>query len=191
MKMRLDIMTDIETLGTDSDSTIIQISAIAFNIKTGEHYSQFNQIADISKNESPLKVDGDTVQWWLKTNKELFADLLNSGTYSSEQVLRNLHGWLLTLNVNNDRELYLWGNGILFDNKMIKHQLESLGLNYPIFYRNDRDLRTLVELTSIKLGISEKELQNKCSDDKLVTHNAFDDVVYQIKLAVHCFKELT
>jgi hypothetical protein len=188
--VRLDIMTDIETLGTSSDSTIIQISAIAFDIKTGEHYSQFNQIADVSENESPIKVDGDTIKWWLKTNKELFAELLNSGTYSSEQVLRNFHKWLLELNASSDHDIYLWGNGILFDNKMIQHQLELLGLDYPIFYRNDRDLRTLVELTSIKLGITEKELKTKYSDENLVAHNAFDDVVYQINLATHCFKEL-
>lgn len=190
--MRLDVMTDIETLGTNSDSTIIQISAIAFDIKTGEHISKFNQIVDITKNERPLKVTGRTIKWWLNTNKELFAELINSGEHSSEQVLRNFYDWVTGLaplaQINN---VYLWGNGILFDNKMIQHQLESIGLSYPIFFRNDRDLRTLVELTSFKLGIGEKELKSRYEDDSLVAHNAFDDVVYQINLAVGCYKELT
>jgi DNA polymerase III alpha subunit (gram-positive type) len=195
--MRLDIMTDIETLGTNSDSTIIQISAVAFDIKTGEHIAKFNQIADISKNETPIKVTGATIQWWLKTNKELFAELVNGGEFSSEQVLRNFHTWiteLMPLNELNNRNyntLYLWGNGILFDNKMIQHQLESIGLTYPIFFRNDRDVRTLVELASMKLGITEKELKERFKDDSLVAHNAYDDVVYQINLAVSCFNELT
>lgn len=188
--MRLDIMTDIETLGTDSDSTIIQISAIAFDIRTGEHRARFNQIADISKNKSPLKVTGDTLKWWLKTDKELFTELLNSGTDSSEDVLRNFYRWLIPLNVINERELYLWGNGILFDNKMIQRQLESNGFRYPIYYRNDRDLRTLVELTSFKLGITEDELRAKYRDETLIAHNAYHDVINQITLAVHCFNEL-
>jgi len=59
--MRVDIMTDIETLGTNADSTIIQISAIAFNTMTGEHIAEFNQIADISKNENTINVTGITI----------------------------------------------------------------------------------------------------------------------------------
>lgn len=188
--MRLDVMTDIETLGTNSDSTIIQISAIAFDIKTGEYKSTFNQIANIAKNERPVKVTGSTIQWWLDTNKELFAQLINGGELSSEQVLRNFHTWL-TNEISGVKHTYLWGNGILFDNKMIQHQFESLDLDYPIFYRNDRDLRTLVELTSIKLGTTEKELKERFNDESLVAHNAFDDVMYQINLAVSCFNELT
>lgn len=190
--VRIDIMTDIETLGRDSDSTIIQISAIAFDIKTGVHIAQFNQIADITKNETPVKVTIDTIQWWLKTDKDLFAKMLNSGgDYSSEQVLRNFHSWILNLQPLCDiNSIYLWSKGILFDNKMIQYQMESLGLKYPIFYRNDRDLRTLIELTSIKLGISEKELIEKFSNGLVVTHNALDDVTLQINLAVNCFNEL-
>lgn len=189
--MRLDIMTDIETLGRGSDSTIIQISAIAFDIATGEHIASFNQIADIEKNENPIKATGDTIKWWVNTDKELFAKLLTSGEYSSEQVLRNFHSWLTSLVPKEDmKKVYLWGNGILFDNKMIQHQLELIGLKYPIFYRNDRDVRTLLELASLKLGITEEEVKEKYKDENLVAHNAFDDVIYQIHLAVHCFNEL-
>lgn len=188
--MRVDVMTDIETLGTNSDSTIIQVSAIAFDINTGEHISEFNQIVDIEKNENPIKITGGTVKWWMKTNKELFSLLLNSGEYSSEQVLRNFHEWIAGLS-DDKNNVYLWGNGILFDNKMIQHQLELVGLEYPIFYRNDRDLRTLVDLTCVKLGTTEKELKERYKDDSLVAHNALDDVKYQINLAVSCYKELS
>lgn len=182
-------MTDIETLGQNSDSTIIQISAIAFDIKTGEHFSLFNEIADISKNEIPLNVTGSTIKWWLNTNKELFTELINRGEFSSEQVLRNFHKWLTDL-YKDDKKVYLWGNGILFDNKMIQHQFESLGLNYPIFYRNDRDVRTILELASIKLGIPEEEVKKRYQEDSLVAHNALDDVKFQINLVVNCFNEL-
>lgn len=188
--MRVDIMTDIETLGTNADSTIIQLSAIAFDITTGERLSEFNQIADIEKNEKPVKVTGGTIKWWLKTDKELFSLLIQGGDYSSEQVLRNFHEWLVGL-TDKKTDRYLWGNGILFDNKMIQHQLMEMGLEYPIFFRNDRDLRTLVDLTCAKLGISEKELKGRYMDESLIAHNAFDDVVNQINLAVSCYGELT
>lgn len=191
INMRIDVMTDIETLGTNSDSTIFQISAIAFDIRTGEHISEFNQIANISKNEEPLKVTGSTIQWWLKTNAELFSELVNGGEQSSEQMIRNFHEWLVLLTPPTDnKELYLWGNGILFDNKMLQHQMQELGLKYPIFYRNDRDVRTLLELASFKANTTEKEIRDSLIDDSLVAHNAFDDVIYQIRLAHQCYSIL-
>ena len=181
-------MADIETLGTKSDSTIFQIAAIAFDIKTGDHISKFNRIANIEENDE-MNVTGSTLVWWLNTNKELFTNLLNSGEGSSTKLLIDFQSWLMDL--TNLGELYLWGNGILFDNKMIQHQLESIGIYYPIHYKNDRDLRTLVDLASAKLGVTEKELKQHFKDDSLVKHDAFDDVRYQINLAVSCYNLLT
>lgn len=185
--MRIDIMTDIETLGHKTESTIFQISAIAFDINTGEHIAKFNQIADITENEK-MNVTGSTIVWWLNTNKELLTELLNKGEGSSEKLLRDFNQWLLELSLEG--ELHLWGNGILFDNKMIQHQLESIGLMYPIHYRNDRDVRTIVDLASAKLGITEYELKQKFNDENLIAHDAFDDVQYQINLVFWCYREL-
>lgn len=185
--MRIDIMTDIETLGTNSDSTIIQISAIAFDLNTGKHISEFNRIADITENKR-MNVTGSTIVWWLNTNKELLTDLLNKGEGTSEHLLTSFNDWLLELSLKG--ELHLWGNGILFDNKMIQHQLENIGLKYPIHYKNDRDVRTIVDLVSAKLGITEKELKAKFNDKTLVKHDAYDDVKFQINLVSWCYKQL-
>lgn len=188
MSNRVDIMVDIETLGTGADATIIQISAIAFDIITGEHLSVFNEIADIEKNMK-LNVDGSTLKWWLNTDKELLTELLNSGEHSSETVLAHFIGWIKSQS-KDPKNIYLWGNGILFDNKLIEHQAEKMDWGYPIFYKNDRDVRTIVDLAGRKLGISEKELKERYKDDSLVEHNAIDDVIYQINLVVGCYNEL-
>ena len=187
--MRVDVMVDIETLGTKSDSTIFQISAVAFDIATGRHFDKFNRIADITKNEDyEMNVTGSTLVWWLNTNPELLADLLNKGKGSSKRLLEDFHRWLEELDSN---DIHLWGNGILFDNKMIQHQFELNGLEYPIKYKNDRDLRTLVDLTCAKLGLTEKELRNKYYDPALEPHDAFNDVINQINITVNCYEELT
>ena len=182
---RVDVMVDIETLGTKADSTIIQISAIAFDIKTGKHLSKFDAIADIEKNED-MKVDGSTIKWWLNTDKQLLAELINKGEKSSNAILLNFYGWLHTLTMDM-KDVYLWGNGILFDNKMIQHQLEAIGKEYPIFYKNDRDVGTIVDLTSAYLEISEKELKARFDSEDLVAHNAIDDCAYQIRLVSGCY----
>lgn len=190
--MRLDIMVDIETLGHTTESTIIQIAAIAFNVETGEQYDTFNQIADIELNKVNT-ITGSTLKWWMKTNKELLNQLLSSGEHSSERVLSNFRQWIITqatMQSLSKENVYLWGNGILFDNKMMLNHLEAFGHSYPIFYKNDRDVRTIVELAAHKLNISEKELKNRYNDDSLVAHDAIDDVKYQISLVVGCYNAL-
>lgn len=188
---RIDIMVDIETLGNKTESTIIQIGAIAFDIRTGEHVKRFNRIADIEKNEKEVSVTASTLKWWLKTNKDLFEELLNSGEGSSESLVREFRGWVTYLQEEyGSKNVYLWGNGILFDNKILQYHMESLGLGYPIFYRNDRDVRTLLELTAFKTGLSEKEVKDVFNDELLEAHNAYDDVIYQIQLAHGCYRVL-
>lgn len=189
MKKSIDIMCDIETLGTDESATIFQIAAVAFDIKTGEHLAEFNQVADIALNEKPLNVSGSTLKWWLKTNKELFADLLHEGSLSSENTLKAFWNWLEVLEASY--ELRLWGNGILFDNNLIRHQLQAQGLRYPIKYWNDRDVRTIVHLASEKEGISEKELKQRYQDESLIKHDAYDDVRFQVALVHICHNLLT
>lgn len=189
MKGRIDVMVDIETLGTKSDSTIIQISAIAFDIRTGTHLYTFNEIADITMNRY-MKVDGSTIKWWLNTDKELLTTLINSGTHSSQEILHKFYVWLNNLSMDM-KNVYLWGNGILFDNKMIQHQFESIGLDYPIFYRNDRDVRTILELASMASGLTEQYIKDMSKNENLVHHNALDDTIYQISLVRECFRILT
>lgn len=185
---RIDVMVDIETLGTSSDATIFQIAAVSFDILTGDIKETFNGIADISQN-SLLFVDGSTLKWWLNTNKELLTELLNNGEGSSEELLEDFHKWL-TKQAKDTKDIYLWGNGILFDNKMIETQFEHIGLDYPIFYRNDRDVRTIVDLAGAKLGLTEKELKDQYNDESLVAHDAFDDVTYQVRLVSGCYNAL-
>lgn len=71
----------------------------------------------------------------------------------------------------------------MFDNKLIQSKMEQYNIDYPIFYRNDRDMRTIVELAGLKLEINtEKEFREKFKDESLVAHDAFDDVKGQIKI---------
>lgn len=187
---RIDIMVDIETLGTKSDSTVIQIAAIAFDIISGKTIKEFNHIADIEMNEQ-LTIDGSTLKWWLNTDAKLLTKLLNSGNQSSAELILLFRRWLVEMiQLDENKEVYLWGNGILFDNKMIQHQMELLNVDYPIHYQNDRDVRTIVDLASKKLNISENKLKESYNDDSLVHHDAFDDVKYQINLVSGCYNLL-
>jgi|SRR5699024_9914216 len=186
MKQRYDVMVDIETLGTKLDSTIFQIAAVVFNIETGKIYSEFNQVADISKNEN-LNVDGDTLKWWLKLDKDLFARLLNEGEESTEDILKNFKEFLDSVCSQNYSNVYLWGNGILFDNAKIRYALSEIGEEYPIHYNKDRDMRTILELASKKTGLSEYQLKNEYGTKYSEKHNAINDCYNQVRIVVNCY----
>jgi DNA polymerase III alpha subunit (gram-positive type) len=199
MEKRLDIMVDLETLGLGDDATIIQIAALAFDITNGEIIDSFEAYVDIAKTE--LNADGSTIKWWLGTDKELFTDLILNGQVPLESALEDFSCWINGLSQSEDdpfyKDIFLWGNGILFDNAKLKTQFEKHDQVYPIFYRNDRDVRTILELAIHKLGIKEKELRGKLDKHLelkfkvgLTKHDALDDAHYQVELVTFCYNIL-
>jgi len=188
----VSVMVDLETLGLRNEATVFQISAIAFDLETGEHIANYDKVADISKNEN-MEVDGGTLQWWLNTDAELLKTLLcdrNDGI-STDDLIRDFHDWLISLSAHpNHEDLLFWGNGALFDNVKVKLNMERVGLKYPIHYKKDRDVRTLLHLASLKSGLSEKEIKEQVDSSDIRKHDALDDVVYQIRFANYCYKIL-
>lgn len=181
MTNRNDIMVDIETLGKKEGSSIIQIAAVQFNATTGEVLDTFESIGDIEIYDE-LKVDGDTLKWWLNTDKELLTRLLNEGTESESQLIVKFHNWLK--GIESPR---LWGNGILFDNLKIKQKCEKYGVPYPIHYKNDRDVRTILDL-AVTLGkYTENEIKDSVTNLGETKHDALDDCLFQVRLVKACF----
>ena len=187
-KDRVDIMVDLETLGRTGEYSIIQTAAIAFNIEDGTHIKTFNMKSNIEKDEH-FKVDARTLKWWLETDKELLYDLIKDNEHSTKRIFYDFYRWIWSLEEEYEN-IYLWGNGILFDNKIIKETFEKYSVEYPINYRCDRDLRTVVDMASRKLNVTTEELKNKFKANNTKPHNALNDCGVQIELLTYCFKEL-
>lgn len=186
--MRADIILDIETLGTKNGATIFQIAASSFDINTGAIYESINLTGDIEKYDE-LSVDGSTLKWWLNTDKELLHSLLTEGALSEEELVRQLVDWIYAQS-DDDKSIYLWGNGILFDNVKVSNLCAKFGIKYPIFFRNDRDVRTILELSTIKSGMTAKEIQTSVNEESERKHDAHDDVKFQIRLVRKCYEIL-
>ena len=185
---RVDIMVDLETLGNTMNASIIQIAAVPFNITEGAIYTEhvFEGFVDIAKSE--LDVNGSTLKWWFQTNPELLKTLIMKGEKSEEDVLVSFLRWIYKLPFDT---VYLWGNGILFDNAIIKQKMKSYGLAYPIRYDKDRDVRTILELASIKENVTQNELKDRIRKEEFVFHNALHDALFQTELVCECYRILT
>lgn len=192
---RCDIMVDLETLGLSNNTSVFQIAACSFDIVTGNIHEKFNEIMDIATLDNAL-FDGSTLKWWLNTDKELLANLVNKGKGTERELFAKFAKWINSIvqtsaAKNEAVEIFLWGNGILFDNAKIKDKCTQYGIQYPIFYRNDRDVRTLVDLAAQKLGFdSPKPIFETLTYDNRVKHNALDDVLCQIKTVSICWNIL-
>jgi hypothetical protein len=189
MKQRIDIMVDLETLGKTGEYSIIQIGAVAFDIKTAEYIKTFNMKCDIEKDEF-FKVDANTLKWWLETDKELLYELLKDNKHGVKRILYDFNNWIWSLK-NKYKNIYMWGNGIMFDNKIIKETFEKYNMEYPIYYKNDRDLRTVLDLAFKKLNKKESEIKEMFNNNKYKKHNGIDDCKYQIELLCYCWHHLT
>ena len=186
-KPRLDLMLDIETLSTSNDTTLIQLACVAFDIRNGNTISEFNEFIDIEKTKD-LKVSGSTIKWWLKTNVELFKELIQKGNLSEKDVFEKFYSWIKEL--QETYAICIWGNGINFDVQTIKTKLAQYEISYPISFKNERDVRTIVDLYCAKKGISEKQFKDSFNSNDLVAHNGLDDCKYQIKYVVHAYNDL-
>ena len=183
---RADIMIDLETLGTEPDSPIIQIAAARFDIATGDIIDTFNQVCGFQF-EHNITITIDTLKWWLNTDNELLKDLLNQGKNSTLSMIESFYSWIT--NQGEIDERYLWGNGILFDNNMIKTHFQNFYHKYPILYRNDRDMRTIVDLAAMKLGLeSATEFSKLHSDENIRAHDAMNDVKTQVHIIHEAYK---
>lgn len=179
-------MVDLETLGTSVNAPIIQLSAVCFNLENDD-IQLFERFIDLNDN---FNVDKDTLKWWLDTNAGLLEHILNHDSRRNEKLaLLDFESWITSLsNDNSLNDIFLIGNGILFDNNIIRHHMEFYDIRYPINYSNDIDFRTLILLGTIKLEsamgyqLTPWNFKDAIHDFIGTKHDAMDDTLNQIEM---------
>jgi len=158
------VMIDIETLGDVSNSVIVSIGAVRFDLETGETGEEFYRTIDIqSCLDNGLKVTGGTIQWWMRNSKESRKAIIDGG-YDLEVVLDHFVQFLQSGDV-------LWSNGLRFDVAILEDAYQAIRSTIPWDFRNERDVRTLVsfapEIKSATVNTWNKTLHNAIEDCKL------------------------
>ncbi len=159
-----NVMIDLETLGTSCDSVILSLGAVAFDETIEDSF--YRKINLQSCTDLGLKIDTDTVLWWLGQNelarKEIFEGNKDFPTLSC--ALLQFSAWLV------DKEnVKIWGNGSNFDNTILANAYRVCGLEIPWKFWNDRCYRTMKNIRKIELERTE------------VKHDALEDATYQAR----------
>lgn len=167
---RIDLMHDLETLGTEPDAPILSIGACKFDIDTGEILQQF--YFPIGWHEAVMNQPGrvpckDTIEWWHKQEPAAF-----NAVHTSDGDLRTALDCYLRFIGEDD--VLPWSNGATFDTVILEDALKKLGLGVPWKFWNVRDVRTVVDLASEFVDRRSLKFEG-------TRHNALDDAVHQAK----------
>ena len=171
-----NIMIDIETLGTSSNSVLLSIGAVEFDgEKLGKEFEVF--IDPESCTDHGLVIDARTVMWWLGQSDAARSGLLKRKGVPLDEAMVKLH------NAFDWKGKQVWCNGTDFDFPIISSACKAVGVSDPWQYWAKMDYRTLKNLLPKKTF---SELQVKPD----VAHSALSDAKAQALSCINILKFL-
>jgi DNA polymerase III epsilon subunit-like protein len=152
----MNVMIDLETMGSGNKAAIVSIGAVVFeNIITDKFYCNVDLESSM---QVGLTVDASTIEWWLTQPNR--GDLLPE----RRTILTALYKFRDWLPANP----IVWGNGATFDNVIIRNAFNACGIKCPWAYKNDRCFRTMKNMYPKLHGLFTG-----------IQHNALNDAVTQ------------
>lgn len=171
-----DIMVDLETTGTAVESaSIIQLSAVMFNLSTGEVGPSFDACL------KPITSwDKNTLRWWLSTPEK--QQILASITERAEEphkVINDFYRWNRTIGPAT----HFWSKPSHFDYSLLAKYFTLFGYKNPFAYWKARDMRSYI------LGLVFPEELPDLIYNSSNAHNALADVTFQVRELIRITKE--
>tara|TARA_R110000868_G_scaffold261331_3_gene519433 strand:+ start:8793 stop:9326 length:534 start_codon:yes stop_codon:yes gene_type:complete len=161
------VMIDLETLGTGHDAVILSLGAVKFEpMKPGSDIDSFHvTINPASCLAHGLTVTGDTIMWWLNSERSVARrELLAQPSVDLWDALDGFATWF------GGDSMPVWGNGATFDNVILRTAFEKVGIMCPWAFYHDRCYRTI---KGFALHVDMKR--------EGTHHNALDDAVSQAR----------
>lgn len=157
------LMIDLETLDTKSTAVILSIGAAVFdNSGLGTRFYEEIEIDDQLRHGRT--VSGQTIAWWMAQSVEARKVFEGHRKPRLASILAKFSGLF-----PKETPTFVWGNGATFDNAILRHAYEGIGVKAPWGYREDRCFRTLKAMFP---DVGPPEAPK-------VEHNALDDAVAQ------------
>jgi DNA polymerase III epsilon subunit-like protein len=136
----MNLMIDIETLGTKPGCAILSIAAVPFGPES-EFFSEFYQRIDKDSNiDIGLISDPVTLSWWAKQSVESYAEAFG-GTLHIREVLQSFYQYCKQFD-----KLRVWGNGASFDAPILEAAFAAAGMKAPWKYYDSMCYRTMKNL---------------------------------------------
>lgn len=175
----VNIMLDLETLGTKPGCKILTLSSCTFSTTSNKGVSSFFDIAIRMDTQDLLKAEPATVDWWANQSEiARKAAFENVNAIVLTKALGRFSDWIAELQCTP----VIWSKGATFDAPILAHAYEVYGLDVPWNFRNERCYRTL--------EAEFKHLVTTPPDFNGTKHTSFADAVYQAKYAQAIFEAI-
>lgn len=165
----MDLMIDLETLGTDTKCPVISIGAVFFDtnkkILGPTFYAKLELDEQFKKSRN---IDASTLKWWLG-QKDAAKQVFKENPTPVDYALRAFVKF-----VKQHKNVKPWGNGATFDISIIEDLLKQYGHTPPWMFRNVMDLRTFKRFMA----------DGKKIEVKGTAHNALDDAKAQAQFVI-------
>lgn len=183
----MNIMLDLETLGTTCNAAIVSIGAVVFDPDAGILSDEFYRVIDADDAQKYGVSDKNTMAWWMEQpeNARRIFDADN-GAVEFEKALDDFAIWITKMQLQHGGQVKIWSNGAGFDCVILRHGYEAVQLPCPWKFWNEFDVRTIVEIGRQKLGVNPKK-------DMLFEgskHNALADARHQARYVSAIWQEL-
>lgn len=168
------VMVDIETLSTENNAVIVQISAVQFNPYTGKNLNTFNANISIqSALDFGLNINESTLRFWLEQEKSAIDMVFTKNTVSLPEALLSFSNFIKSCSTSIEEcNTRIWGNGPSFDAAKLKSAYSATQLQLPWIYWNERCVRTIV-------ACDYSYKKNETFEG--IKHYGIDDCKHQIK----------
>lgn len=179
----MDIMLDLETLGTKPGCVVLSIGAKVFDPYADDSklgavppMTFYRNIDLFSSLMLGLTIDPNTVDWWRKKDADAQEALL-AGKVTPQKAVQHWEDWYSGQNQARapSNLINIWAKSPGFDCHVWEH-VAGLVMAVPLQwdFRRFRDVRTIVAVS----GIDEKSITAKSTGK--TQHNALDDCDVQI-----------
>jgi len=188
--MIIDIITDIETLGTRPGCRIIEIGACALCAQAGAIVGTFcrrirtpwNSADGVRAFADGPEADDDfkqTALWWLSDpgRRKTLGRIINAGSARAGVPIRdalfNFGEWVCRQKRDGDK-IRIWGNGPTFDLSLLAWQYQDKGIPLPWQYRDERCVRTALDIAGMQPGSVPWQEKGDC-------HRALCDAMHEAR----------
>ena len=158
----MDLMVDIETLGTKPTSVILSIGAVLFDEKCNIQEEFYRNISITENYKNEFTVDLSTIEFWKKQPQHII-DSLKSDKRPINEVLNDFSDFC-----PKDKHSRFWSRGS-FDAIILANAYNVIKRDVPWIWWNEMDLRTLTNFFNIKKPKNEN------------AHNALADCRAQVE----------
>lgn len=172
---RTHIMLDLETLGVGVYPVVLSIGAVKFDPTDATPIEEpvlapqmtdqsspffFTRVSPQSCVAAGAKIDDRVLDFWMTPELDAARPYALGASMCPAMpvgdALLTFTTWLLATEGAPDlRGTHLWSHGLTFDANILQHYHETLGVPWPVHFRNARDTRTIYDVCGLNAEGSE------------------------------------